>query len=312
MAGSVEVDHGLAEGAACVGIDQGVRQQRVEDELADGLVAQHVAFARGGFEVELISALQPGVELLARAGVALVQVLVGPELASALIELGCQVARHEDVGILVEPQLLKTVACAFGMADQVVGPHVQLGGECLEASQGEGAFAQAPVTDRSAAAQALKKRVEAAGKEFTFEVYLGYSTVSLLADSLRDNSRGLTDVMLASADGRLWRIPSVTGDPYVSLGPKSFLSELGRPGGPSVVVGKPLQLRPGARYVLPMATRLSAPTGPFTATVGFIDLETLLKVYRARSMRPGTAVLLERDDGVAMARWPEEIGRAHV
>ncbi len=134
------------------------------------------------------------------------------------------------------------------------------------------------------------------------------ATVSLLADSLRDNSRGLTDVMLASPEGRLWRIPSVTGEPYVDLGPKSFLSELGRPGGPSVIVGAPLRLRPGAHVVMPMATRLSAPTGPFTATVGFIDLETLLRSYRARSMRSGMAVLLERDDGIAMARWPEVPG----
>ncbi len=37
---------------------------------------------------------------------------------------------------------------------------------------------------RSAKAQALKKRVEAAGSLFTFEVYLAYSAVSLLADSL--------------------------------------------------------------------------------------------------------------------------------
>jgi len=134
------------------------------------------------------------------------------------------------------------------------------------------------------------------------------ATVSLLADSMRDNSRGITDVMLASADGRLWRIPSVTGEPYVDLGPKSFLSELGRPGGPSVVLGTPIRLRPGAHFVLPMATRLSAPTGAFTATVGFIDLDTLLRVYRTRSMRSGMAVLLERDDGVAMARWPEVPG----
>ncbi|ANH69023.1 diguanylate cyclase domain-containing protein [Mitsuaria sp. 7] len=134
------------------------------------------------------------------------------------------------------------------------------------------------------------------------------ATVSLLADSLRDNSRGITDVMLASADGRLWRIPSVTGEPYVDLGPKSFLSELGRPGGPSVVLGTPIRLRPGAHFVLPIATRLSAPTGAFTATVGFIDLDTLLRIYRTRSMRSGMAVLLERDDGVAMARWPEVPG----
>jgi branched-chain amino acid transport system substrate-binding protein len=37
---------------------------------------------------------------------------------------------------------------------------------------------------KSEKAQALKKRVEAGGALFTFEVYLGYSTVMLLADSL--------------------------------------------------------------------------------------------------------------------------------
>lgn len=37
---------------------------------------------------------------------------------------------------------------------------------------------------KSEQAQALKKRVEAAGKEFTFEVYLAYTVVGLLADSL--------------------------------------------------------------------------------------------------------------------------------
>ena len=37
---------------------------------------------------------------------------------------------------------------------------------------------------KSAQAQALKKRVEAAGKEFTFEVDLAYTVVGLLADSL--------------------------------------------------------------------------------------------------------------------------------
>lgn len=37
---------------------------------------------------------------------------------------------------------------------------------------------------KSAKAQALKKRVEAGGALFTFEVYLAYSTVMLLADSL--------------------------------------------------------------------------------------------------------------------------------
>ena len=37
---------------------------------------------------------------------------------------------------------------------------------------------------KSEKAQALKKRVEAAGKEFTFEVYLAYNAVRLIADAL--------------------------------------------------------------------------------------------------------------------------------
>ena len=55
---------------------------------------------------------------------------------------------------------------------------------------------------KSAKAQELKKRVEAGGALFTFEVYLGYSTVMLLADSLEragsaDKAK-LTDTLASS------------------------------------------------------------------------------------------------------------------
>ena len=55
---------------------------------------------------------------------------------------------------------------------------------------------------KSEKAQALKKRVEAGGALFTFEVYLGYSTVMLLADSLEragsaDKAK-LTDAIASS------------------------------------------------------------------------------------------------------------------
>ncbi|WP_067060667.1 diguanylate cyclase domain-containing protein [Roseateles chitosanitabidus] len=134
------------------------------------------------------------------------------------------------------------------------------------------------------------------------------STVSLLADSLRDSSRGLTDVMLANADGRLWRIPSVTGEPYIQLADPAFLAALHAPGGPSIVVGTPVRLRPGAHLVLPLATRLTARAGDFDTAIAFIDLDGLLRLYRPRVMRPGMAILLQRQDGVALARWPEVAG----
>ncbi|OWQ86924.1 hypothetical protein CDN99_19665 [Roseateles aquatilis] len=134
------------------------------------------------------------------------------------------------------------------------------------------------------------------------------ATVSLLADTMRDSARGMTDVMLANTDGRLWRIPSVTGEPYLTLGPDSFLTALRRPGGPGIVIGAPLRLREGAHLVLPMATRLSARAGEFDTVVAFLDLDGLLKLYRPRIMRTGMAIFLERKDGVAMARWPEIAG----
>ncbi|ALV08730.1 sensor domain-containing diguanylate cyclase [Roseateles depolymerans] len=130
------------------------------------------------------------------------------------------------------------------------------------------------------------------------------ATVSLLADTLREGSRGVTDFMLAHTDGRLWRIPSGS-TPLVELGPDSFLQELKDVRAQTVVVGGPLRLRPGARLVLPLSTRLSGDRGQFQAAVALIDLDMVLKLYRARLQRPGQAIFLEREDGLALARVPE-------
>lgn len=51
---------------------------------------------------------------------------------------------------------------------------------------------------KSEKAQALKKRVEAAGKEFTFEVYLAYTVVDFLADSLERAGSADKEKLLAA------------------------------------------------------------------------------------------------------------------
>lgn len=134
-------------------------------------------------------------------------------------------------------------------------------------------------------------------------------TVNLLADTLREGSRGMTDLMLANLDGRLWRIPAEQA-PYADLGADSVLKELTVPGGRSIVVGAPLRLRPGARAVLPLATRLSVESGDYNAAVAFVDLDSLLRLYRGRMQRQGTAIFLARDDGIALVRVPELPGLA--
>ncbi len=80
---------------------------------------------------------------------------------------------------------------------------------------------------KSEQAVALKKRVEAAGKEFTFEVYLAYTTVSFLADSLERSGSADKEKLLAALASSTFKAELM---PY---GPTKFVNgqnEGGRPG----------------------------------------------------------------------------------
>lgn len=163
------------------------------------------------------------------------------------------------------------------------------------AQETEGLLREAEGSLRTLDLMLLTRRATATGAD---------STVSLLADTLRESTRGLVDLTLAHTDGRIWRIPSNTGEPHADLGRQSLLAELGRPGARSVVVGAPLVLRPGGRLLLPLATRLSVEAGVANAAVAFIEMDSLQRLYRARLLRQGMAITLLRDDGLALAREP--------
>lgn len=80
---------------------------------------------------------------------------------------------------------------------------------------------------KSEKAQALKKRVEAAGKEFTFEVYLAYTVVGLLADSLERAGSADKEKLTAALASSTFKAELM---PY---GPTKFVNgqnEGGRPG----------------------------------------------------------------------------------
>jgi branched-chain amino acid transport system substrate-binding protein len=71
---------------------------------------------------------------------------------------------------------------------------------------------------KSEKAQALKKRVEAAGKEFTFEVYLAYTVVGLLADSLEHAGSADKEKLTAALAGSTYKAELM---PY---GPTKFVN----------------------------------------------------------------------------------------
>jgi branched-chain amino acid transport system substrate-binding protein len=71
---------------------------------------------------------------------------------------------------------------------------------------------------KSEKAQALKKRVEAAGKEFTFEVYLAYTVAMLLADSLENAKSAGKEQLIAALNASTFKAELM---PY---GPTKFVN----------------------------------------------------------------------------------------
>ena len=96
---------------------------------------------------------------------------------------------------------------------------------------------------KSAQAQALKKRVEAAGKEFTFEVYLAYTVVGLLADHYGvDTVFGIPGVHNIELYRGLHRFGVRAVSPRHEQG-AGFMAD-----GWSVVTGRPARMEIGERW----------------------------------------------------------------
>ncbi|MBN9515509.1 MAG: ABC transporter substrate-binding protein [Alphaproteobacteria bacterium] len=82
---------------------------------------------------------------------------------------------------------------------------------------------------KSAKAQELKKRVEAAGALFTFEVYLTYSNVMLLADALEHAGSADKEKLTAALAGSTYKADLL---PY---GPTKFVNGQNQGGRPAVM-----------------------------------------------------------------------------
>jgi branched-chain amino acid transport system substrate-binding protein len=82
---------------------------------------------------------------------------------------------------------------------------------------------------KSEKALALKKRVEAAGKEFTFEVYLAYTVVDLLADALEHSGSADKEKLTAALNASTFKAELM---PY---GPTKFVNGQNEGGRPEVM-----------------------------------------------------------------------------
>ncbi len=87
---------------------------------------------------------------------------------------------------------------------------------------------------KSARAQALKKRVEAGGNLFTYEVYLSYSVVELLADALEHAGSADKEKLLAALTASTYKADML---PYAATKFVNGQNEGGRPATLQVIKG---------------------------------------------------------------------------
>lgn len=132
----------------------------------------------------------------------------------------------------------------------------------------------------------------------------GDSALHLMVDQLREDSRGVIEVMLANTDGRLWRPLAASGDPLLRLSSTLFFNDLSATPAPRVAVGAPVVLQPNGRSWIPVAMRLSVPSGAINAAVALVDVQHVAQIYRANLQRRTMAITLVRNDGVLVMREP--------
>ncbi|QPF75550.1 diguanylate cyclase [Roseateles sp. DAIF2] len=127
-----------------------------------------------------------------------------------------------------------------------------------------------------------------------------------LAETLRDTSRELVDVLLGTRDGRFYRLPSrQAGPPFATLPEADFVGLLSSPDNEGLMLGRPLRLRADGPTYLPLAMRMSAPSGELSLLLAVIDTRKLARLLQpyARGTEGSVAVL--RGDGLGLLRHPE-------
>lgn len=127
-----------------------------------------------------------------------------------------------------------------------------------------------------------------------------------LAETLRGSSREMVDVLMGSADGRFYRLPALTGEPFTTLPPAQLRQLMALPAGTSgLAVGEPLRLRAGGTLKLPLLLRMSAPSGELSLLLALVDHQRLSQLLQPYARGEAGVVALLRSDGLGLLRQPE-------
>jgi diguanylate cyclase (GGDEF)-like protein/PAS domain S-box-containing protein len=134
------------------------------------------------------------------------------------------------------------------------------------------------------------------------------AALAQLADSIRNSSSKMVDVVLVARTGRVQRLQPLRGDAPASIAGSAAFDQVSGLVVEGTTVGAPLrlgELADDGRWQLPLLMRLSRPMGEVDTVMALIDLQRLRDVQSL--FMPGTdsAIVMLRSDGLTLSRYPE-------
>jgi signal transduction histidine kinase len=131
-------------------------------------------------------------------------------------------------------------------------------------------------------------------------------------DAFLYSTSNLVDIYVASADGRLYTVPSASGDPAALVLDREYFQVQLDPATRGFHIGTTVRSRVSGRWIIPISFPLVSHNAGMTVIVAIIDMPRLLAMYDRFRPVPESAIALLRADGSLLARTPfleEQLGR---
>ncbi|MDM4766585.1 diguanylate cyclase [Pelomonas sp. SE-A7] len=125
-----------------------------------------------------------------------------------------------------------------------------------------------------------------------------------MAETLQSTTRGMVEIVLADAGGRLYRLPSPSGQAFFQLKNPEFVAALRNPDTEGMQLGSSLRFNPESPLRLPLAMRLSRPRQDMITVLALVNLDRLMQMQGLYLLGTQGSVSMIGRDGEALSRTP--------
>ena len=126
-----------------------------------------------------------------------------------------------------------------------------------------------------------------------------------MVETLHTSTRAMLEIVLSDAEGRLYRLPSPSGQAFHQLKDQPFVALLAKPESEGFQLGRAFRFSTDTPLRLPMAARLSTPKGGVTMVVVLINLDRLQQLQSLYLRGTEGSVAMFSREGIVLSRIPD-------